>query len=416
MDGLLKTLAKLIAAQSVLDTPSMGAPFGAGNLDALEVMLAAGRECGFRTHNGGGYYGYIDYAGEGEGIIGILCHLDVVPAGEGWSCPPFKLTVTDGYAYGRGVVDNKGPAVCVLEAMRELKQSGYVPRRTIRLILGCNEESGSACIARYRNEQDIPTACFVPDADFPVVVSEMGILHLRLEIEADGLDGISIKGGERTNVVPDRCAVIIRGEEKILTGTAAHAMTPHKGDNAIWKGLRLLSSLNCTLYIVHCTLCNPDAARNLGIYSKDESGEQTVSIGTVESKSGTLIMTLDLRCPVSADTDGIIKAIQGTLDGAGLNTRISKLYRSPPLLADTDGVLVRSLLAAYTAVTGLPPAHIKTGGGTYARALPNSVAFGPAFPHTETNIHNADERISLEQLRQLIDIYGMAIVNLDKNL
>jgi len=429
MDNLLGILSKIIAVPSVLDRAREGAPFGADNLNALEIMLAVGHEYGFKTYNGVGYYGYIDFEGTDNdaGLIGILCHLDVVPAGAGWVNPPFELTVKDGFAYGRGIVDNKGPAVCALEAMRQLKNSGFTPRHNVRLILGCNEENGSACIKRYREEQVIPKASFVPDADFPVVTSEMGILILKLEVDMGGLE-VVIKGGERTNMVPDRCQITnynvqitntdnikVDGSTITTLGIAAHAMVPHKGDNAIWKAFELLSDIPL-FATLHSLFATPDAAKNLGIYAKDDSGFQTINIGTIDTDGGKLILGLDLRCPVSQNIDGIIAVLQSSLKNAELTAAVSKTYFAPPLQVDPEGILIRSLLTAYTTVTNLPPDHIRTGGGTYARALPNAVAFGPTFPDTVTNIHNADERISLNQLQSLVDIYSMAIAELDKNL
>jgi len=427
MTDLLNNLSTLVSIPSVLDKPQKNAPFGKANRQALEFVLELARYMGFDTYNGDGYYGYIDWTAMcrigSPAIIGILGHLDVVPDTE------YKLTQKDGILYGRGVVDNKGPVLCVLEAMNKLKQSGYKPRSTIRLILGCNEESGSKCIERYRAEQAIPKASFVPDADFPVVISEMGILHLKVTLNIVGLkkSGITINGGERANVVPSYCEVTInnaqfsmlnaqlKGEfdffqdDKLtkLTfhGKSAHAMCPHKGDNAIVKALNMLTK--------HSLLPTPYPL--FPIQYKDESGEQTINLGIIKTNGDTIEMTFDLRCPATQDIEKLKDKIKTAFASAYPMVTLTQLHFAPPLKANPNSTLVRSLLDAYTSVTGLPAAHIKTGGGTYARALPNAVAFGPTFPDQITNIHEPNECISLDHLSKLVEIYKGAIVNLDKN-
>ena len=446
INRLTRNLTKLVAIDSVLDTPRPGAPFGKANLDALTLMLGLGKEYGFCAYNGDGYYGYIDWiplgADSDTPIIGILGHLDIVPCGDGWTSPALELTQRDDCLYGRGVVDNKGPCMAALEAMYRLKNTGFVPKHIIRLILGCNEESGSACIAEYRNRGErVPVASFVPDADFSAVISEMGILHLQLALDIGdtlSVHGIEIQGGERPNVVPSQCRVTVPksfAAKKLhsqlpdtvqkaignricidFLGTSCHAMEPHKGDNAIHKALCAIGHMTNDANLTQlCRLiCTPGATKNLGIHLEDISGTQTLNIGKIDSNANTITLTLDLRCPCSQDIDKLQSAIITKL--IDFHPKLSQLHYAPPLNVDPESVLVRSLVDAYTTVTGNPVHYCRTGGGTYARALPNAVAFGPNIPGTTNNIHNIDEHIKLDHLINLVDIYSIAIQKLDKNL
>jgi len=407
-DNLLTNLAALISIPSILGKPKPDAPFGESNKRALDLVLKLGRSLGFSSFNGNGYYGYIDWKGnfrENE-VIGILGHLDVVPADE------YKLIQKDGMLHGRGVVDNKGPVLCVLEAMSLLKQSGYAPKHTIRLIVGCNEEKGSKCIAKYKTDNKIiPKASFTPDSAFPIVISEMGILHLKASLQIKGLSKhkIAINGGESVNVVPDKCCVVIDGVAHTFKGKSAHAMCPQNGENAIYKAVSSAGTKLSDLALVLSSL--PSALR-----LKDDSGEQTISLGIIKTTDDTVEMTFDLRCPVSQDIAGLKTKVQTAFAMIDPAVKITTVHFAPALSIDPDDIVVRSLLDAYTSATGMPSGHIKTGGGTYARALPNTIAFGPAFPDQITNIHEPNEQISLDNLFKLIDIYSMAIKNLDNNL
>ena len=178
---MLDDLKKLIAIRSVMDKPGDGAPFGRGPREALDKFLSIAAGYGMKTRNENGYCGWAEI-GNGKDMLGILGHLDVVPEGDGWSHDPYSMVVEDGLIKGRGVADDKGPTVAALHAMKRIAENGAKLNHRIRLIVGCNEENGSQCIEYYRDHCEIPKASFVPDADFPVINSEKGILHLVLDI------------------------------------------------------------------------------------------------------------------------------------------------------------------------------------------------------------------------------------------
>ena len=459
---MLNDLRELIAVKSVMGEAKENAPFGEGPRKALDVFLNIAARYGFKTHDEGGYCGWAGM-GEGEDIIGILGHLDVVPAGEGWSHDPYSLAIEDGLLLGRGVADDKGPTIAALHAMKRIKDSGIKLRHRVRLIVGCNEENGSQCIEYYREHCEIPKASFVPDADFPIINSEKGILHLLLTLDCDSAltQNVSkMNAGIRPNVVPDLCSldvpkdselygyleklgsdnsvftrpevatVIARGnmriedfsihffEDKLVLearGVAGHAMDPDKGENAAVKMLKLLSGLPATkksaaLNSIVGALGANDSAKLLGIECEDEvSGKLTVNLGILELKSGKLNITLDLRLPVCADHEKVKAKIAERISGAV----VAELRFSPNLYIPADNPLITARLSAYEEVTGEKGECLYCGGGTYARELPNAVAFGPTFKGLETNIHNIDESFPIELMEKLVGIYEKAILKLD---
>ncbi len=453
--------------ESLMGKPESGAPFGKKMRETLDLFLAKANSYGLKTENMDGYCGYAE-VGSGKSCIGILCHLDVVPVGDGWSYPPFSLTLDNGYLYGRGVADDKGPAIAALHVLKRLKDENVNLHHRIRLIVGCNEENGSACMKYYVGRGEIPVASFVPDADFPIIGSEKGILHLKVTVPADKRLTETVEylsAGDRPNVVPDKAVLRFRknstpyGKIKDLCertgansvfrtenvcsflaengydlkdfsarlfenfaeietrGVAGHAMAPEKGDNAIFKlmaFLKAFSGENCgtTVSTVYGSLCSADAPKKLGIACKDEkSGALTLNLGAVKLEKDKLVLTLDMRLPLCADKDAIIGKIMSAMPE---NSEYEVLHYAKNLYADENGTLVKTLLRVYAETTGNETYIVKSGGGTYARELPNAVAFGPTFPGAETNIHNADECLKLEDFEKLVEIYYRAAVELDK--
>ena len=459
---MLDDLKKLIAVPSVMGEAKEGAPFGEGPRAALDAFLSIAEGYGFTVKNEDGYCGWAEM-GSGKHCIGILGHLDVVPAGDGWSHPPYSLVCEDGLLYGRGVADDKGATVACLHAMKQLKDAGVKLNNRIRLIVGCNEENGSKCIEYYRAHCEIPVASFVPDADFPLINSEKGILRLTLALQADKIFAQNISAfsaGIRPNMIPDLCTVRVPkssalyatlsalGKDSALflhptaakpivnagyrpedysahffedslvleaRGVAGHAMAPERGENAVRKMVALLCGLAPTaqstlLQTLQSSLARPYPEGALGIEAEDEeSGALTLNLGVLSYAGGTLTLTLDLRLPLCADHEKITKTICKQT-GAKL---VGSTW-SPNLFVPKDGKLVTALLDAYHKVTGEEKTCLYCGGGTYARELPNAVAFGPTFPGLETNIHNIDESFPVALFDKLPEIYKEAILALDE--
>ena len=466
---MLNDLKELMEIESLMSAPADDAPFGKKMRETLDLFLNKASSYGLKTENMDGYCGYAEF-GEGKSCIGILCHLDVVPVGDGWSYPPFSLTLDDGYLYGRGVADDKGPAIVALHVLKRLKEEKVKLNNRVRVIVGCNEENGSACMKYYVKHGEIPAVSFVPDADFPVIGSEKGILHLKITLPADETvtENVGLlNAGTRPNIVPDKAVVrFIKGSapynavcnaakdgdanaifrtEKICSdllgdgfglddfsahvfenyvevetrGIAGHAMAPEKGDNAIFKLFAFLNSVTGqikgkTVETVYRLLCSPLSAERLGIACEDDkSGRLTLNFGAVKLEGKNLVITLDSRLPLCADKDDVISKIMGALPA---NAKYEVLHHAKNLYADENGDLVKTLLKVYKEVTGNEVYTVKSGGGTYARELPNAVAFGPTFPGAVTNIHNTDECLKLEDFEKLGEIYYRAVIELDKTV
>ncbi|MCX4312541.1 MAG: Sapep family Mn(2+)-dependent dipeptidase [Clostridia bacterium] len=452
---ILNDLAEIVAVPSVYSTPAPNAPYGKPCRAALDWFVKKSREYGLKAELIGGACAYAE-TGEGDECIGILGHLDVVPAGNGWATDPFKMVEENGKVYGRGVGDDKGAVVVCLHALRTLAANKTPLRRRVRLIVGADEERGSSCIRAYlESGAEVPVMSFVPDSEFPVINSEKGIGHVRFIFDDPALAANIeyIDGAECFNAVPDRSRLKIIGgsplgtaleakcggaptaevfkssplAEQIVSagngfsdyeitngkcveitanGTAEHASTPEKGDNALWKSLGLLAAMNGVIgskYIegIYEYLCTPLASGKLGIYVDDpKTGDTTMCMSQARMNGGKLELLIDFRLPLGQTAADVAAAICGKL---GCTAEILD-YREN-LYVDEDTLLVRTLLDVYRGITNDMTPPLKMGGGTYARELPNAVAFGCTPVDLEINMHRADENFPIAQLMKNYEIY-----------
>lgn len=443
---MIEILKRLISIPSTLSEPLPSAPFGSELRKALDEFLAIAQELGLKTYDGDGYYGWAEI-GEGEKMLAIAGHIDVVPATGDWHTPAYELTEKDGILYARGVADDKGPIAVALKLLKKLKDENYDLGMRLRLIVGCNEENGSACLAHYVKVDEIPTFTLVPDADFPVVNSEKGILtfSLPLNFNANKYGLVDVKGGKRPNIIPDLCVVKleknsvlynalknadvsclkeicapatveISEDYTVITthGIAGHAMCPHKGVNAIFGALKILNAL-CPQCVDDslAMLCDNEAVKTMGIYKQDEqSGDLTANLGMIElNQDKTVSLVFNCRLPICITDKEVVSAFE-----KHLNTTAFDVDFSPNLYIDKNNPIITALINSYCEVTNDTPHSVHTGGGTYARALPNAVAFGPTFENYETEIHNANEHIPYEHLVKTGEIYELAIKKLVKIL
>jgi succinyl-diaminopimelate desuccinylase len=408
-------------------------PFGPGCANALKFTLNLLEEFEFSVKNLDNYCGYGEI-GDGE-LFGVLGHLDVVPVGNDWTYPPFDALLIDGKIYGRGAIDDKGPTIVSIFAAAKLMQDGYIPKKRLRFILGCDEESGWKCMEHYSLTEEIPTTGFSPDADFPCINCEKGIIHYLLSMPVPN-DIIDFVGGTRSNVVPDRAMIVVNPKFfkfstakqnpsvglrfitnetlpgqliKILAeGRSAHASTPNEGENAIVKLLYAISQENSQL----ATLANAFAMNdgsNCGLNFSDlKSGALTLNLGTVKIVNKRLVFELDIRYPVTIKKSHLKKTLQENL----AFVKIEELDGHPPLYVNEEDPLVKSLLNAYDRVMFTNSKPLTIGGGTYARFLPHGVAFGPSFPNSVSLVHQKDEFISIQDLALTFDIYYEALKQL----
>jgi len=431
-ESILSVLSSIIAIPSVKSEEAPGAPFGIHTLHALEYMLSLGKLHGFTVKNLDGRAGYIEW-GSGKKMLGLLCHLDVVPAGEGWCEDPFTLRRKNGWLVGRGINDDKGPAVTLFYAMLRLKNSGYVPPCRIRLVLGLDEECGSSCMEYYKSVEELPTCGFTPDADFPAIFAEKGILQLR--VSGPPSKTISVSAGERPNMVPARCEITFHdSREKIIgMGIPAHGSTPHLGKNAIYEAFSTLeapffaSEPLPEFFMTH--IGSDTTGRDLvSVIPEDISGTLTLNAGVLQMDSLKSEMLIDIRYPVTADAEEILSEIRSKSAVFGLVTDIYS--HQMPLYRDPQDPLIQTLLRVYEKYVELAPDDISAdqnlrkaalikpalpiaiGGGTYARTMPGLVAFGPAFPWEKDQAHQIDEAMYEETIYVLVQLYQDAIVAL----
>lgn len=414
---ITENIQKIVRFDSSLAAPAPGAPFGRQTRDCLSFFLGLARGMGFEVHDYDGYAGEVVF-GEGEEFA-VAVHLDVVPAGDGWTHPPFGGVIEDGKLYGRGAMDDKGPAVICLYCLKALKDEGFMPKRRFKLIAGCNEESGWACMEHYKKVARMPAEGFTPDADFPVIYAEKGILHLRLDFPVENAPFAAFEGGTAANMVCDRAfaapftdagkgvsspaaGVTLTAEKGALVarGRAAHGSEPEKGANALQGLLGHYAAENAACRRAYDILFGD----KLGLCAlRDETGNLTMSPDMARFEKGVLSFTVDFRVPATMPLDAVTRA----LDAAGVPYTV--LHAQQPLCNDPNGKVVQTLLKVYNEVTGRQSRPIAIGGGTYARAMQNGCGFGPLGEGEVSSIHQADEYISLQKIGELAEIYYRAL-------
>lgn len=422
---MVASLKQLLRIPSVEDAPKENAPFGTEVRRALDCTLTLCASLGLEAVNVDGYAGYAEISGAQGEQIGVLTHLDVVPASGNWTYPPFDATERDGVIWARGICDDKAPAVASIYALAALKQSGIIPKRNIRLIFGCNEESGWGCIDHYDKVVGLPEVGFSPDADYPIINTEKGIYHATLTRKT-GLDNISISGGERPNVVMPKVTAVINGDtdkfikalldydchahritanaqkhQLVITaeGQSAHASTPQNGKNALFALVDLMRRLPLNdeasklLLLLDNTLCNKTDGSGVGLNIRDDiSGALTLNVGIISLENGLLSITLDVRYPVTFEADLVRNRLAAAFDGFSItDEHIQHPHHTPE-----DHFLVRALKKVYQKNTGQEAQCLAIGGGTYARALKTGVAFGVTRPGAPEMAHNCDERMSID--------------------
>lgn len=447
---IISSLQDLIRIRSVEGTPQKGKPFGEGVNQALEMALATASSLGFRTVNHDGIIGYAEY-GSGKEMIAVLGHLDVVPEGTGWSYPPFGAEIHGGKMYGRGTTDDKGPTMAALWALRMIADEGHALSRRIRIIFGTNEESGFRGINWYAENEEHPVAGFTPDINEGIVHAEKGGIHVELAHDISPESAVrlvSFVSGQAVNIVPGLAEAVFNGDEKTLNiwgaalkdslsllpcggelqqkgkeltirvfGKSAHASLPERGENAIAALCVLLAKtpppVNFTEAFTNLAALVADSRLGTGLgvdISDDVSGPLTCNPGLASFSEGVLNITLDIRYPVTVSAETIIGNLEQRVSGSPV--RATAKSRAHPLHIPKDSPIIRDLAEAYFESTGKHPKIMAIGGGTYAKALPNVVAFAP-FPDALPELaHQADEYIEIDDLMSSVLIMENAMLRL----
>ena len=409
-DEILDSLNRLVSIPSVTASGSGDTPFGPETARALEWVLELCRSLGFRTKNCGGMTGWAEI-GQGSELVGILVHLDVVPAGEGWTYPPFACTRANGILYGRGVSDDKGPALACIYAMKELLDSGAPLNRRIRIIFGQSEEKGEwRDMAYYRTHEELPTFGFTPDGEFPALCGEKGIAEIRLSYPLEGSGLTRLEAGQARNIVPSHCQAECGDRSWSARGRSAHGSTPEKGVNAISVLMEQLSGIPVADF--YNALLGFDLhGERLGCALSDPHSTLTLNVGMVHTTDQAIVFTLDIRYPVTCSLAQVVDPITAAVAPYGVSAEVGE-HMAPTYLAP-DGPLISALLSAYQEATGDRDSRPQViGGGTYAKAMANIAAFGPILPGREGSEHQADEHISEEDYFLLLRIYRAALERL----
>lgn len=447
---LVSAVQDLVRIRSVAREPESVSQESSGPAAALARALSIAEELGFSAANLDSRIGYAEY-GSGDEYVAVLGHLDTVPEGDGWSYPPLGGAIHDGRIYGRGSLDDKGPVLAALFAMNALRESGAPLARKVRVIFGTDEETGSTDIGYYLSRNPPPVFGFTPDSDFPVVFAEKGILWLRLgkKIPPAVCDPriISITGGTAPNMVPGSARAVLAtdtpdaiffalqeyvgktgaalfaentGAGLVIRsrGLSAHASRPDLGINAVMQLIGFLATLDggnpelsAALRFFDRRIGTEQPEESFGLAMSDtESGNLTLNAGILEVTEDSFSITLDIRHPVTVSRDGICPRVGSTVRAGGFDAEVLKY--DPPLYYSPESPLVASLHRVYREVTGDSAPPVAIGGGTYARKIPNVVAFGPYRPGTEPPIHAPDEYIAIDELLLLARIYAYAICTL----
>ncbi len=437
-DEMIKTIQKVISFDTVRKDPDGIYPFGKTTAECLDYVLDLAKKLGANDVVNCDYYaGHADF-GEGEEVVGILGHLDVVPVSDhGWIYPPFSGTVADGRIYGRGSIDDKGPAICCLYVVKALMDSGFKPGKKIRLIFGCDEEMGSSCIAHYKTKIKMPDIGFTPDGEFPCLNGEKGLFQPNIDFGKLPDEVLDVRAGDRVNIVPDICTAklslkadlsALKGADYVTVekqadcylltakGVSCHGSTPEQGDNATWKIVRALHVLypeNSTLTFLFDKMITDTDGTTWGLPLCDaQSGKISVSMNVLRlTEENHLAVGIDMRFPVTYTVEQVKQAV---IDNSPSFMKFITAGGTNPLYVPADSFLVKTLLDSYNSVTGENAKAKVIGGGTYAKSMKNCVAFGPEFEGDEQTMHQTNEYISLERLRQMADIYLKAIYTLAK--
>ncbi|HXG23682.1 MAG TPA: dipeptidase PepV [Chthonomonadales bacterium] len=451
-DEIVEALCGVLRIPSKKEAPAgPDAPFGRPLREALDYTLNLCRTLGFRVKDVDGYAGHAEF-GEGEEMVAALGHLDVVPEGDGWQHPPFGAAIDDGYIYARGAADDKGPTYATLFAAKALMESGLPLRRRVRVIFGCDEESGFGCVKHYWEvaKEERPVLAFTPDASFPLIYAEKGISNLvlerHLETKEAPLRVIEARGGLRANMVPESAEARIIGEPAALygavvalmrhwdknirfepdakgiwvraSGKSAHGSKPLAGDNAIGRLAHALLQVDLPIdrpWLSWIVKTVDGFGEGLGLQARDDiAGPLTNNLGILEMEGNLVRLTYNIRYPVTWTINELLARLQPVQEAKGWN--LTRHTDSPPLYVPLDEEPVKTLLRVYREETGDTETQPGTmGGGTYARATPHAVAFGAGFPNgSDGPPHEPDERIGIDSLLRATKIYAHAFYELAK--
>ncbi len=435
-DECVASISQLVRIPSVCDeeNSAAGMPFGPEIARALRETLEICRSIGMKIFiDPDGYYGYADY-GDQEDTFGILCHLDVVPAGDLtlWNTAPFSPELRGGRLYGRGTQDDKGPAMVALFALKALIDAGCTFTKKIRFIFGTDEETLWRCMAAYGKKEKYPTMGFAPDASFPLIFAEKGLLQVQLK--GKGSAELALNCGDAFNVVPSKAIydgkdfhdVEFHLEESgfkfqkhqnatEVVGKSCHAKNPEDGINAVSRLAIALDKMgkknDAVQFIANEIGEDAFASKIFGVVEDDVSGKLKCNVGKLQVNENETVLSIDMRIPVTADKNEVCQKLTAT--AKKYNLTFEEFDYLASIYVPLESELVTNLLTVYQEVSGdYDTKPISSGGATYARAMNNCVAFGMLFPNSVKTEHQPNEYLQIADLKKAMDIYVEAIYRL----
>lgn len=448
----LKDIQEIIKIKTVKEESTLGAPFGLGLKKGLEETLNIARDLGFKTVNLDNYIGYAEF-GAGEDYIGILGHIDVVPEGDHskWSVYPYSGEIVGKNMISRGALDNKGPIISALHAMKALKECIPSFNHRVRVIFGTNEESGDEDIKYYLSKEKAPKYAFTPDGQFPVVFSEKGIYTFSFKDRfiKENTSILDIVGGIRSNVVPEEARVFLKKDiydralkelenfkeapcafevlekesflEIVCKGIPAHASSPQRGVNPITWLFRFLNkiiserdSLKRFVNFMDRVVGIETDGSGLNIKTKnEETGDLTLSCGIVKiitENPSAISVKFNIRYPINTDESYLDSTLYKVAKESDIE--FIKENHNAPLYFSKEHPLVKKLQKVFKEVTNRDDEPVALGGGTYAKLMPNTVAFGPNFKEFKGNPHGFDEKMDIDMLKQGMLMYALGVLEL----
>ena len=439
---IVRDIARLVRIPSVEGPAGPDAPFGVESKRALDCALQIAAELGLDTVNCENRIGYAAVGKDhGQGYLATITHVDVVPAGDGWSEDPFTLREREGFLIGRGVMDDKGPSVLCLYALKYLKDSGLPLRYPVRALLGSNEETGMGDLEHYTANYPAPLFCFSPDADFPLIHGEKGIYHGRLISRHTPVNVLEITGGVAANAVPAKASALVRAEMLHSTdavsaeqlepglwklsavGISGHASMPEGTVNAIGRIVDYLlenevpAGEELPYFRFLARLHAATDGSGLGLQSADDCFTPLTAVGgKISTENGVFTQTIDCRYGLSTSGERISALLR---EAAGDAADIQVDADNAPFYLTLDNPAIQACMESYNLITGENARPFTIGGGTYARHFPNAAAFGPEHPERPAPdfagpIHGIDEAARLSDFIEALKIYIVALLRLEE--
>ncbi len=442
--NIVQDIKDICAIKSLPGEPAPNAPFGAENRKALDLALAMSKRLGLDTKDCEGYLGYAEVKGESDKYIASIAHLDVVPEGNGWKADPFVVREVDGWLIGRGVCDDKGPAIITMYMLKFFKDNYKTLPYTLRALFGCEEETGMRDVEYYLENYPAPVFAFTPDANFPVCCGEKGIAAANLiSAKIENGNVVSFTAGVASNVIPDRASISIKtdkvlpqaegieisAENGVATlkayGIGGHAAMPEGTKNAIGMLVEyclansLLTAEEEKYFKVLSDLHSSTDGAGVGIASDDGIFTPLTCIGgMMKLEDGKFVQNINIRFPTSITGDEIKAALTAKLAAVGGTVEMPR--DNPPFYVDKNSAPIQALLKAYNDITGENAEAYTIGGGTYARHFPSAAAFGiePSaaypdyFPDFIGPVHGAEEGYDIKGFMRALEILILATAKL----